>query len=217
MAIKQHPVFTNFNQVEHPLLIHKLSLLRKIDTPKKEFRELVSEITSLLAYEVTKDLPLTTKTIQTPFETIEAQVLVDKSPILLAVLRAGLGMVDGFLNILPTAKVAHIGLYRDEKTFKPHFYYFKAPEHSENCQYFVCDIMLATGGSAVATIDYLKKNNINKITLLSILAAPEGVEKLFKTHPDVPIFAVHLDRTLNENAYILPGIGDAGDRLFGTK
>lgn len=217
MTIKRHPVFTNFHEVHHPLIRHKLSMLRDVKTNKKEFKELIGEISMLLVYEVTKDLPMTTQTIETPLETAEFPVLAGKKPVILAVLRAGIGMVDGFLTLMPSARVAHIGIYRDEKTFEPHLYYFKIPKNSKDRHFFICDPMLATGGSAVVAIDKLKAAGVKKITFVSIIAAPEGVEKVFRAHPDVPIYSANLDRKLNKKAYILPGLGDAGDRLFGTK
>lgn len=217
MTIKQHPIFTNFHEVEHPLLQHKLSLMRDKNTNKKEFKELVNEISMLLAYEVTKDLPLTQKTIETPIETCEAPVLAGKKPVVLPILRAGIGMVDGFLNLMPSARVGHIGLYRDEATLEPHLYYFKIPSNSKHRQFYICDPMLATGGSAIKTIDALKAAGVHKISFVCILAAPEGVEKVFQAHPDVPVFSAKLDVKLNKKGYICPGVGDAGDRIFGTK
>jgi uracil phosphoribosyltransferase len=217
MTIKKHPKYTNFYEVQHPLLQHKLSMLRDVRTNKKDFKSLVGEIGMLLAYEVTKDLPMTTQVIETPLETSEFPVLAGKKPVILAVMRAGIGMVDGFLTLMPSARVAHIGIYRDEKTFKPHLYYFKIPSHSKDRHFFICDPMLATGGSAVAAIAQLKASGIKKITFVCIIAAPEGVARVFEEHPDVPIYCAKLDRKLNKKAYILPGLGDAGDRLFGTK
>jgi len=217
MPIKQHQVFTNFHEVQHPLLQHKLTLLRQRDTDKKEFKELIGEISTLLVYEVTKDLPIINKTIETPLESCEMPVLAGKKPVVLAVLRAGIGMVDGFMNLVPAARVAHIGLYRDEATLAPHLYYFKIPSHSKDRQFYICDPMLATGGSAVRAIDKLKASGVKKISFVCILAAPEGAERVFCSHPDVPVFAAKLDRKLNKKGYILPGLGDAGDRMFGTK
>ncbi|MCL5261088.1 MAG: uracil phosphoribosyltransferase [Gammaproteobacteria bacterium] len=217
MTIKRHPIFLNFYEVCHPLIQHKLTVLRDLNTNKKDFKALVGEISMLLAYETTKNLPMTLRAIETPLEKCECPVLAGKKPVVLAVLRAGLGMVDGFLTLMPSARVGHIGLYRDEKTFKPHLYYFKIPSHSKDRHFFICDPMLATGGSAVAAIEKLKEAGVKKITLVCLVAAPEGVKKVFKTYPDVPIYAASLDRELNKKAYILPGVGDAGDRLFGTK
>lgn len=217
MPIKQHEIFTSFHEVQHPLLQHKLTLLRKKDTNKKEFKELIGEISTLLVYEVTKGLPLVNEPIETPLETCEMPVLAGKKPVILAILRAGIGMVDGFLNLMPSARVAHIGLYRDETTLEPHLYYFKIPSHSKDRQFYICDPMLATGGSAIKAIDKLKATGVKKISFVCILAAPEGVERVFRAHPDVPVFAAKLDRKLNKKGYILPGLGDAGDRMFGTK
>lgn len=217
MTIKKHAIYTNFYELYHPLIRHKLSMLRDAKTSKKDFNALVGEISMLLVYEVTKDLPLTLQTIETPLETAEFPVLAGKKPVILAIMRAGIGMVDGFLTLMPSARVAHIGIYRDEKTLEPHLYYFKIPQHSKDRHFFICDPMLATGGSAIAAIDKLKETGVKKITFVCIIAAPEGVEKVFKAHPDVPIYAAHLDRKLNKKGYILPGLGDAGDRMFGTK
>jgi uracil phosphoribosyltransferase len=217
MTLKQNEKFPNLFEVRHPLLLHKLSVLREITTDKKSFKELVNEISLLLAYEATKDLPMTKKTVETPLETFEAPVLSGKKQVILPILRAGIGMVDAFLMLMPSARVGHIGLYRDEKTLEPHLYYFKIPTHSKDRQFYICDPMLATGGSAVAAIDELKKVGIHRISFVCILSAPEGVERLLKAHPDVPIFTACLDRQLNKKGYILPGLGDAGDRMFGTK
>lgn len=217
MSIKQDEKFKNLFLVQHPLLQHKLSVMRDKHTNKKEFGELVNEIALLLAYEATKDLPMTTKMVETPLETFEAPVIAGKKQVILPILRAGIGMVDAFLTLMPSARVGHIGLYRDEETLKPHRYYFKIPPNSKDRQFYVCDPMLATGGSAVAAIDQLKKAGIKRISFVCILAAPEGVERLQKAHPDVPIFAAALDRQLNKKGYILPGLGDAGDRMYGTK
>lgn len=217
MTLKQHPKFKNFFQVQHPLIQHKLSLLRDIKTTKKEFKELVTEITLLLAYEATKDLPMTTKTIRTPLEACECSVLAGPKQVILPILRAGIGMVDGFLMLMPSARVAHIGLFRDEETLEPQHYYFKIPPSSKDRHFFVCDPMLATGGSAIAAVNKLKQEGVTRITFVCILAAPEGVAKFSADHPEVPIFTAALDRQLNEKGYILPGLGDAGDRIFGTK
>lgn len=217
MTIEQHPQYLNFYKVRHPLLQHKLSVMRDIGTDKKEFKELINEITILLVYEATKDLPMTTQTIETPLETFEAPVLAGKKPVVLPILRAGIGMVDAFLTLMPSARVGHIGLYRDEKTLKPHLYYFKIPSHSKDRQFYICDPMLATGGSAIAAIDKLKECGVRRISFVCILAAPEGVKNLYEAHPDVPVFSANLDNKLNKRGYILPGLGDAGDRMFGTK
>ena len=217
MPIKQHETFTNFYEIQHPLLQHKLTILRKRDTDKKEFNGLIEEISTLLVYEVTKNLSLTYEVIETPIEECKMPVLAGKKPVILAILRAGVGMVNGFLNLMPSARVAHIGLYRDETTLEPHLYYFKVPPHSKDRQFYICDPMLATGGSAVQAIDKLKSSGIKKISFVCILAAPEGAERVFHMHPDVPVFAAKLDRKLNKKGYIMPGLGDAGDRMFGTK
>lgn len=217
MTIKQHPKMPNFFEIVHPLLQHKLSVLRDVKTDKKEFKELVNEITLLLVYEVTKDLPTSMQVINTPLEECEVPVLAGKKPVILAIMRAGIGMVDGFLTLMPSARVAHIGVYRDEETLKPKLYYFKIPPHSKDRQFYICDPMLATGGSAIVAIDKLKAAGVKKIIFVCVIAAPEGVEMVLKAHPDVKIFAAGLDRKLNKKGYILPGLGDAGDRMFGTK
>lgn len=217
MPAIQHAEFSNLVVVQHPLLLHKLSSLRSAKTSTKEFKELVHEITILLVYEATKDLPITNKTIKTPLETFAAPVLMGKKPVILPILRAGIGMVDGFLSLMPSARVGHIGLFRNETTLQPECYYFKIPKNNEDRQFFICDPMLATGGSACETIARLKAAKIKKMTFVCLVAAPEGVKKLLQQHPDVTIFAASLDRELDSHGYILPGLGDAGDRLFGTK
>lgn len=176
------------------------------------------EITTLIAYEATKQLKITTQPIETPLKIFDAPVLAQDPPVILPVLRAGLGMVEGFLSLMPSARVGHIGLYRDEDTLEPHFYYFKIPPNAEGEQhYFVCDPMLATGGSASYAIRELKGRGIKYITFICIVAAPEGVERLQSDHPGLTIYSASLDEGLNENGYILPGLGDAGDRLYGTQ
>lgn len=217
MLLKRNKKFPNFYEVTHPLVQHKLTLMRDIKTPKNEFNKLVKELTVLLAYEATKNLPITTKMVKTPLEKFKSPVLAGIKPVIVPILRAGLGMVDGFLELMPSVRVGHIGLFRDEKTLKPHFYYFKIPKNSKNRIFFVCDPMLATGGSATEAVTCLKKAGIHEITFVCIIAAPEGIAKFCKAHPDVPVFAAHLDRELNNKGYILPGLGDAGDRMFGTK
>ncbi len=214
--LHQPTQFSNFFTVHHPLLLHKLSLLRDKRTPNKQFRELVKEITILLVYEVTRNLTTQSTTIETPITTMQAPQLSGKQPVILPILRAGLGMVDGILSLMPMAKIGHIGLYRDEKTLKPVSYYFKIPDDSADRQCYVCDPMLATGGSAVATIKQLTQRNISDITFVCLVASPEGVEQFCKAHPTIPVYAAALDERLNENGYIVPGLGDAGDRLFGT-
>ncbi|MBI5447621.1 MAG: uracil phosphoribosyltransferase [Gammaproteobacteria bacterium] len=217
MTLVTDPKFPNLYQVSHPLILHKLSQLRECNTSKKEFKELLEEITRLLVYEATKDLPLTTRRIQTPLETIDTPVLEGKKPVVLPILRAGLGMVDGFLSLIPSARVGHIGLFRNENTLQPELYYFKIPKDSQERHVFICDPMLATGGSVSKAIELLKERGVKRISFLCIVASPEGATKLTTTHPDVKIFTAHLDRQLNEKGYILPGLGDAGDRLFGTR
>jgi len=217
MTCQQHTHYENLHQVTHPLLQHKLSLLRDKDTSCKSFRALVFEITVLLAYEATKNLAMESKIIQTPIKEMQTPVLAGKKAVVLPILRAGIPMVDAFLTLMPSARVGHIGLYRDEETFEPHCYYFKMPKNSEDRQVFVCDPMLATGGSAVETINRLKQAHIHNLVFICIVAAPIGVENLLGHHPDVTIYTASLDEGLNAQGYIVPGLGDAGDRLFGTK
>ena len=203
--------------VEHPLLQHKLSILRNKQTGTKEFRDLVGEIATLLCYEATRDLPLEEVEIETPITMAKTKVLAGRKLALVPILRAGMGMLDGMLTLLPAAKVGFIGLYRDEETLQPVEYFCKLPNPIEERQIVVCDPMLATGGSAVDAIDQIKKHGGRKIKFICIIAAPEGVKRLAEAHPDVQIYVGNLDRCLNENAYICPGLGDAGDRIFGTK
>lgn len=203
--------------LDHPLIQHKVSILRDKNTGTNEFRRLVSEVSLLMAYEAMRDLELEDYALETPMEPTTGKRLRGKKLCIVPVLRAGLGMVDSFLNIVPTAKVGHIGLYRDPETHLPVEYYLKLPQDISNRDVFVLDPMLATGGSLVASIDYLKKAGCKKITSVNIIAAPEGVHAVQEAHPDVDIIVAAMDRALNENAYILPGLGDAGDRLFGTK
>jgi len=202
---------------DHPLIQHKISLLRDKRTTTKEFRELVGEIAMLMAYEVTRDLPLKEVEIETPIAIAKTKVLAGKKLAIVPILRAGLGMVDGMLNLLPMAKVGHIGLYRDPKTLEPVEYYCKLPEDSVEREIVLLDPMLATGGSASAAITFLKNRGITQIKFMCLIAAPEGIARLSHDHPDVPIFCASKDSKLNEHAYIVPGLGDAGDRLFGTK
>jgi uracil phosphoribosyltransferase len=202
---------------DHPLIQHKISLLRDKRTTTKEFRELVSEVAMLMAYEVTRDLPLKEVEIETPVAVAKTKVLAGKKLALVPILRAGLGMVDGMLNLLPMAKVGHIGLYRDPKTLEPVEYYCKLPDDSDEREVVVLDPMLATGGSASAAVSFLKQRGITNIKFMCLIAAPEGIDRLHRDHPDVPIFCAALDIRLNDHAYIVPGLGDAGDRLFGTK
>ena len=201
----------------HPLLQHKVSLLRNKNTGTKEFKELVSEIAMLLCYEATRDLPTEEVEIETPICTTKVQMLSGRKLALVPILRAGLGMVDGMLSLIPAAKVGHIGMYRNEETLEPVEYYCKLPEDIAERDVFVLDPMLATGGSAADAITQIKKRGAKNIKFLGIIAAPEGVERLHEAHPDVEIHIAALDEKLNENGYIIPGLGDAGDRIFGTK
>ena len=207
----------NLTVVDHPLIRHKLGLLRSVDTPVKLFRELVDEISTLMAYEATRDLAEEPTDVQTPLEQMVGSRLAGGKLVIVPVLRAGLGMVEGVLRLLPSARVGHVGMARDEESLQPDEYYFKIPEHPEERRFLVVDPMLATGGSAAAAIDGLKRRGVRKITLMCLVAAPEGVRALLEAHPDVSIFAAALDRKLNELGYIVPGLGDAGDRLYGTK
>jgi uracil phosphoribosyltransferase len=203
--------------VEHPLVQHKLSLMREKETSSAVFRQLLREISVLLAYEVTRDLPMTTQTIETPLVEMEAPVLKGKKLALISILRAGNGLLDGILDLIPLARVGFVGLYRDHETLKPVQYYFKVPEDLANRRVIAVDPMLATGNSSVAAIDLLKKAGAKDISFMCLLAAPEGVARMHEAHPDVPIVTAALDERLNELGYILPGLGDAGDRMFGTK
>ena len=203
--------------VDHPLIQHKLTKMRDAETGSKDFRELLDEISMLLGYEVTRDFPLTDVKIKTPVTKTTGKVISGKKVAIVPILRAGLGMVNGLVTLLPVAKIGHIGLYRDEKTHKPVFYYCKLPEDIDQRIVIVCDPMLATGGSASDAITMLKEKGCKNIRLMCLVAAPEGVETLTKAHPDVEIYTASLDEKLNRHAYIVPGLGDAGDRLFGTK
>ena len=203
--------------LDHPLIQHKLAILRSKDTPVKEFRELVGEISGLMCYEATRKLPLTDVEVETPVAVAKCRMLSGKKLAIVPVLRAGLGMVDQMVALIPSAKIGHIGLYRDPETHKPVEYYCKLPEDIANRQVFVVDPMLATGGSAVAAIDFLKEHGCKNIIMMNIIGAPEGVAAVQKAHPDVEIYLAALDECLNEHAYIVPGLGDAGDRIFGTK
>lgn len=209
--------FPNLTVVTHPLVKHKLTIMRDRQTPTKIFKELVDEIAMLMAYEATADLPLAPVDVQTPLEQAVGWQLSGKKLTLVPILRAGLGMVEGILRLVPTARVGHIGLYRDHDTLEPVDYYFKVPADASERDFFLLDPMLATGGSAVSAISSLKRVGAQRIRLLCLVAAPEGVRRLLAAHPDVPIFCAALDRELNEHGYILPGLGDAGDRLFGTR
>lgn len=202
---------------DHPLIKHKLTFIRDKNTGSKEFRELVTEISMLMGYEVTRDFPLEEIEIETPLTKMKSQVISGKKVGLIPILRAGLGMVDGMLNLLPAARVGHIGLYRDPQTLKPVEYYCKLPQDIEERELIVLDPMLATGGSATAAIDFLKKRGATNIRLVCLIAAPEGIKAVTEAHPDVDVYVAALDEKLNDHAYIVPGLGDAGDRLFGTK
>ena len=206
-----------FQVISHPLIQHKLSILRREDTSTKDFRELVNEIAMLMGYEVSRDLPLVEVEIQTPITKTVQKQLSGKKLAIVPILRAGIGMVDGFLSLVPAAKVGHIGMYRDEETLEPVEYLVKLPEDIDQRQIFVVDPMLATGGSAILAVDSLKKRGAANIKFVCLVAAPEGVKKLQDAHPDIDIYTASLDEKLNENGYIVPGLGDAGDRLFGTK
>lgn len=212
-----HEQYPNLFVVKHPVIQYKLTLLRDKTTGHKMFNELVNEITHLLAYEATRHLPLTKRLVETPLEICEALDLENPDFLIVPVLRAGLGMAEGLLEFLPMATVGHIGFYRDEETLEPKNYYFKMPKNAKVANCFICDPMLATGGTAVEAITLLKRHGVKDITFLCIVAAPEGVLKTFSAHPDVKIYTTSLDRKLNEKGYILPGLGDAGDRLWGCK
>ncbi len=202
---------------DHPLIQHKLTYIRKNETGTKEFRELVDEVATLMAFEITRDLPLEDVTINTPVSESRSQVIAGKKLGIVPILRAGLGMVDGMLSLIPAAKVGHVGLYRDPETLKPVEYYVKLPSDVEEREFIVIDPMLATGGSANEAIESLKKRGVKQVRLMCLVGAPEGVEEVQKAHPDVDIYLAALDEKLNEKGYIVPGLGDAGDRLFGTK
>ncbi len=203
--------------LDHPLLQHKLSILRDKNTSVKEFRELVGEISALMCYEATRNLPTEEVQVETPITTATCRVLSGKKLAIVPILRAGLGMVDTMIDLIPSAKVGHIGLFRDPETHEPVKYYCKMPKDISERQVFVVDPMLATGGSAAAAITFIKEYGCKSITLMDIIAAPEGIAVVQKAHPDVDIYVASVDEKLNEHAYIVPGLGDAGDRIFGTK
>lgn len=203
--------------MNHPLIQHKISILRDERTGTNEFRKLIEEIAMLMGYEALRDLPVEDIEVKTPIETCQTPMIAGKKLAVVPILRAGLGMVSGILSLVPSAKVGHIGLYRDEKTHEPHEYYCKLPEPIDQRTIVVVDPMLATGGSAVSAVDFIKEHGGKTIKFMSIIAAPEGIERLTKAHPDVQLYVGCEDRCLNENAYICPGLGDAGDRIFGTK
>ena len=203
--------------MDHPLIHHKLAVLRNQETPVKEFRELVNEISGLMCYEATRDLPTVEVEVQTPVAVAKCKMLAGKKLAIVPILRAGLGMVDALVNLIPSAKIGHIGLYRDPETHEPVEYYCKLPEDIGNRVTFVVDPMLATGGSAVAAIDFLKQHGCRKIIMLNVIGCPEGIKRVQDAHPDVEMYLAACDERLNEHAYIVPGLGDAGDRIFGTK
>lgn len=203
--------------IDHPLIQHKLTLMRNKNTSSKDFRTMLNEISMLMGYEVTRDLPMVDTTVETPVAAASAKILAGKKLAIVPILRAGLGMVDGLLELIPSARVGHIGLYRDPETLKPVEYYCKLPSDASERSLIVVDPMLATGGSAVAGIQFLKDRGCTHIKLMNLIAAPEGIEAVRAAHPDVDIYVAAIDERLNEHAYIVPGLGDAGDRLFGTK
>ena len=216
--MKQDPRFPSLYILSHPLIQHKLSHMREHDTSTRTFRELLKEITLLMGYEITRDLPLTTRSIQTPLVTIDAPVIAGKKLAIVPILRAGIGMSDGLLELVPSARVGHIGVYRDPETHEPVEYLVRLPDTSERT-FILCDPMVATGNSAVHAIDVLKKRGVpdEHIIFLALVAAPEGVQVVQDAHPNVKVYVASLDSHLNDHAYIVPGLGDAGDRIFGTK
>ena len=203
--------------MDHPLIHHKLAVLRNKETPVKEFRELINEISGLMCYEATRNLPLQEVEVETPIAVAKCKMLAGKKLAIVPILRAGLGMVDALVDLIPSAKIGHIGLYRDPKTHEPVEYYCKLPEDVGNRVTFVVDPMLATGGSAVAAIDFLKKHGCRNIIMMNVIGCPEGIRRVQEAHPDVEMYLAACDERLNEHAYIVPGLGDAGDRIFGTK
>ena len=203
--------------MDHPLIHHKLAVLRNEETSVKEFRELINEISGLMCYEATRNLPTVEVEVQTPVAVAKCRMLAGKKLAIVPILRAGLGMVDALVDLIPSAKIGHIGLYRDPVTHEPVEYYCKLPEDVENRVTFVVDPMLATGGSAVAAIDFLKKHGCKNIIMMNIIGCPEGIRRVQEAHPDVEMYLAACDEKLNDHAYIVPGLGDAGDRIFGTK
>ena len=210
-------MYDHLTIVKHPLVQHKLTLMRQKDTSTAGFRRLLREISLLLAYEVTRELPMTSQTIETPLKEMEAPILAGKKMALISILRAGNGLLDGVLELIPSARVGFVGLYRDEATLQPVQYYFKVPSALEERLVIVVDPMLATGNSSAAAVDLLKGAGARNIRFLCLLAAPEGIERMTTAHPDVPIVTAAVDRQLSDKGYILPGLGDAGDRMFGTR
>ena len=209
--------YKNLKIIDHPLIKHKLSIMRDYRTSKKEFKELLDEISMLMAYEITKDLPLEEVEIETPLKKTKSYMIQGKKIVLIPILRAGIGMIDGILKLIPSARIGHIGIYRDHTTLKPVTYYFKIPADCKYREVILLDPMLATGGSAIAAVEKLKEIGVKKIKFMCLVAAPEGVENFSKVCPDVMIYVASLDEKLDELGYIFPGLGDAGDRLFGTK
>ena len=207
----------NVYVLDHPLIQHKLAIMRNKETGTKEFRALVNEIAGLMCYEATRNLPTEEVLVETPITTAKCQMLAGKKLAIVPILRAGLGMVDAMVDLIPSAKIGHIGLYRDPETHEPVEYYCKLPEDIGNRQVYVVDPMLATGGSAVAAIDFLKKHGCKSIIMMNIIGCPEGIKRVTEAHPDVDIYMASCDEKLNDHAYIVPGLGDAGDRIFGTK
>ena len=207
----------NVHVLDHPLIQHKLAVLRSKNTSVKEFRELISEIAGLMCYEATRNLPTVEVDVETPITTAKCRMLAGKKLAIVPVLRAGLGMVDAMVDLIPSAKIGHIGLYRDPETHKPVEYYCKLPDDIANRQVYVVDPLLATGGSAVAAIDFLKKHGCKSIIMMNIIGCPEGIKRVTEAHPDVELYLAACDEKLNDHAYIVPGLGDAGDRIFGTK
>lgn len=204
-------------ELKHPLVEHKLAILRDKKTGTKEFREIVSELATMLCYEAMKDAKMYETEIETPLTKMKVRKIDEDKYAFVPILRAGTGMLDGIINLVPNAKIGHVGMYRDEETFKPNVYYFKVPKDIDKREVFILDPMLATGGSALDAIELLKEKGVKKIKFLCIIAAPEGIKLLKDKHPDVQIYTTSIDERLNEKAYIIPGLGDAGDRVFGTK